>query len=159
MEKEMHDTSVLKKVGEVLAFTHVGLDTFERGEDAFVQVFAEEEYEQIIKELEDMRDELNIFVTQAEEGEIVIAKSEKTSDKLINMRDLYINDEWGDQVELLEWLGFFQGAALVHWSLVFGYASGGFVPTLGDVAKGAMTFHENVLQKVAQVLVDVGSGY
>jgi len=159
MEKESHDTSVLKKVGEVLAFTRVGSDTFERGEDAFVQVFSEEEYDQILKELEDLHEELETFIAQSEDSAIVTEKAEKTADKLINMRDLYINDEWGDQVELLEWLGFFQGAALVHWGLVFGYASGGFVPTLGDTAKNAMTFHEHLLQKVAQALVDIGSGY
>lgn len=159
MEKELHDTSVLKKVGEVLAFTHVGLDTFERGEDALLQVLSEEEYDDILRELEDMGDELETFVTQAEESSTVTDKADKTSDKLINMRDLYINDEWGDQVELLEWLGFFQGAALVHWSLVFGYASGGHVSALGDTAKRAITFHENLLQKVAQALVAVGSGY
>lgn len=159
MEKESHDTHVLKKVGEALAFTRVGLDTFERGETAFIQVFSEEEYDQILKELEDLGEELETFVTQSKEGNVVTEKAEKTANKLVNMRDLYINDEWEDQVELLEWLGFFQGAAFVHWGLVFGYTSGGFVPILGDTAGSAMAFHENLLQRVAQALVDIGGGY
>jgi hypothetical protein len=51
---------------------------------------------------------------------VVVTKANGTGTKLMKMRDIYIADQWRKPSEIAEWLGFFEGAAYVHWNLVDG---------------------------------------
>jgi hypothetical protein len=113
---------VAKKLGEVLAFNNVGNDTLMRGKSALVEAIGEEKFNNI-EEKNRIHGEAVIKVaTEAGVIDTTLAKAEKTEAKLKAMRDLYVGDQWDNATELLEWSGFFEGAAIVHWALVKGCA-------------------------------------
>lgn len=85
----------------------------------------------------------------------MFAKADRTAAKLRSMRDLYIG-EWDNVTELCEWLGFFEGAALVHWALVEGVAEVTRNESLATFASESKEFHETLLQEVADALVEIG---
>lgn len=112
------NTFTAKKLGEVLAFSRIGLELTERGEGAAVEALggtqATESFVQQLKE----------FANQAEQSgnDTTMQKADATEEKLRGMMEAYIKDEWDNPVELLEWLSFFLGSAAAHWSLVNGAA-------------------------------------
>lgn len=111
-----------KKLGEVLAFCNVGTDTLQRGRPALVEALGEEKVMDM-EEKNRIHGEAVIKVaTEAGVIDTTLAKAEKTFTKLQQMRELYVGDQWSNATELLEWSGFFEGAAIVHWNVVKGCA-------------------------------------
>lgn len=134
-----------KKLGEVLAFAVVGKETIEKA-PAYTSVFSEhndhfQTYEKHANQLQDLAQELGV-------SEIVMQKLEGTGAKLRTMRDTYVGDEWDNAMEIMEWLGFFEGAAIVHWKLVHGTAQKSNDPVLLALAEDAISFHEEILRGV-----------
>ncbi len=111
-----------KKLGEVLAFCQVSSDTLSKGRQALVQTLGEERIMDMEEKNRMHGDEVMRIATDAGVIDVTLAKSKKTEEKLIKMRDLYVGDEWDNATELMEWSGFFEGAAVVHWALVRGIA-------------------------------------
>ncbi len=147
---------VAKKLGEVLAFAVVGKETFEKGKDAFVSVLGKEVLEDMIAETTKRVESIQAIATENQVQEIVNKKLEGTGKKLREMRDLYVAEQWDNPTELLEWSGFFEGAAIVHWALVEGIADALNHHTLKDLTKSAKEFHEMVLKNVEGELNGVG---
>lgn len=145
-----------KKLGEVLAFAVVGKETFEKGRNALTQVFASQGVEQILKDTADHANTITALAAGAGVSEITLPKSEKTAEKLRKMQDLYVGDEWDNPTELLEWHGFFEGAALVHWKLVEGAAEAIGHEELKKLARTGIDFHQNLLSQVSIKLKEVG---
>lgn len=153
---------IAKKLGEVLAFTEVGDETFERGQDALMKVFDTDNLLKITRENLAHGEEIKTLTEAAGESDITLKKSEGTGEKLKTMRDLYIGDEWDNPIELMEWSGFFEGAALVHWNLILGITEG--IPTeatidkegLRKLAEKAIDFHRSLLEKANHYLHDTG---
>ena len=145
-----------KKLGEVLAFAVVGKETFEKGKESFSAVFGVDVLNAMIAETTQRQE--NILALAKENGvsEIVQKKLEGTGKKLRDMRDLYVADQWDNPTELLEWSGFFEGAAIVHWALVEGAAEGLNHHGLKEVAAKGKSFHEMVLRNVEGQLNGVG---
>ena len=140
----------VKKLGEVLAFAKVGEETFAKGGGALREVFDPETGDAFRNTNREQITLIENFAREAEVEEAVAGKSESTSAKLRNMRELYLKEEdWRDAAELLEWLGFFEGAAVVHWSLVQGAAEQSGDQKLLEVAAAGRAFHDNVFEKVA----------
>ncbi len=145
-----------KKLGEVLAFATVGKETIEKGREAFIESFGEERVNTIISEINSHIDLIHTVADQNSRLDIVEKKLESTGEKLRKMRDLYVGEEWGNPTELLEWSGFFEGAAVVHWSLVKGAAETMGNETLKSLSSEGMGFHKNFLSEVEDLLHSVG---
>jgi predicted ATPase len=97
-----------KKLAEVAAFATIGKELIERGGAAATRAF-------------DDASQLTTLFTEQYERVITDANQEKldrTVTKLRGMMKTYVGDNWEDSVELLEWSGFYFGAALVHWALI-----------------------------------------
>lgn len=146
-----------KKLGEVLAFAQVGAATLDRARTALVAVWGTEAHEALAKELARQAEAISALAQATGVTAIVEAKAVKTGDKLTAMQEMYIGDEWDNAAEVCEWLGFFEGAALVHWSLVTGVAEHHGHAQLIEGAQSAMEAHRQALQLVADTLKKIGS--
>ncbi len=147
---------VAKKIGEVVAFTRVSLDTIERGKEALVAHLGEERVVDMIEKNRMHGDELLRIATDGGAIDTTLAKADKTEQKLKAMRDLYVGDEWDNAVELMEWSGFFEGAAVVHWALVRGAVEslnheGGII-----LAQEGVNYHYELLELAESELASVG---
>ena len=146
-----------KKLGEVLAFAEVGKETFERGLTAFSEIHGSDETAKLIEESNAHAEELKILADTEGVSEIVMKKLDATGTKLRAMRDMYVGDQWENPTELLEWSGFFEGAAVVHWSLVKGASIGISHTELQKLADKVMDFHQKLLDISTKKLFEVGN--
>ncbi len=137
-----------KKLGEVLAFSQVGADTMEKGRPALESVFGAEKVASLIDGHKAHADAITKTAQDAGKAEITLAKAQATGTKLRTMRDMYIGEEWENPAELMEWLGFFEGAAVVHFSLVGGAGDALAMDEMKTVAAQGMQFHNEILQAV-----------
>jgi hypothetical protein len=112
--------TVAKKLGEVLAFNRVGEDTIAKGRTALTTALGEEKVMDMEEKFRIHGEGIIQFATEQAAIDTVLAKSAKTEEKLKTMRNLYIGEKWDDAIELLEWSGFFEGAAVVHWAFIRG---------------------------------------
>ncbi len=148
---------VAKKLGEVLAFTSVGTDTIERGRAALVEALGADKVQEM-EEKNRLHGETVVKVaTEAGVIDTTLAKAEKTGDKLKAMRDMYVGDQWDNATELLEWSGFFEGAAIVHWGLVKGVAESLNNEDLLLLSQEAITWHYELLELVETELQAKGA--
>lgn len=145
-----------KKLGEVLAFCRIGLSTIDQGNIALTQALGMQDVKNRRDQLTKFASEIEKIATEAECSEITIPKADKTEAKLASMRELYVGDEWDNAAELLEWSGFYDGAAIVHWALVQGVGDTIKNPELTDLAHTAMNFHDQVLKSTSNNLQEVG---
>lgn len=147
---------VAKKIGEVLAFTNVSTDTIEKGKDALIEALGEERVMDMLEKNRMHGEELIRIATDGAGIDTTLAKAEKTGEKLMKMRDLYVGDEWDNATELMEWSGFFEGAAVVHWALVKGAAEAlnneGFIM----LAQEGVTYHYELLELAESELGSIG---
>ncbi len=148
-----------KKLGEVLAFAEVGLETLARGSTALSQVLGSELIESIKVENTRHFDTVTALVESLGVQDITKEKATATGEKLRAMRDLYVKDQWDNGTELLEWSGFFEGAATVHWSLVLGIVEKGDFGEFADLAKEALNFHHDLLETAREKLRGIGLSY
>ena len=145
-----------KKLGEVLAFAVVGIETFEKGKIALVSVLGEDEVTKLISQSSKHRDVILKIAGVGNVLDIVNKKLEGTGMKLRAMRDLYVGDQWDNPTELLEWSGFFEGAAVVHWSLVKGAGERTNNQEIKNLAEEAVALHKEILDMAITQLHNVG---
>ncbi|MEX1014778.1 MAG: hypothetical protein WDZ80_06485 [Candidatus Paceibacterota bacterium] len=138
----------LKKLGEVLAFARVGTDTFNKGKEGLVKAWGEEKVNELIKSTESHTESIEKVINGIDGSETGLIKAEATGEKLSTMRDLYIKDEWDDPIEMFEWLGFFQGAAIVHWSLIEGFGEKEEDNQIKELANEIKPFHQKLFEEV-----------
>jgi hypothetical protein len=144
-----------KKLGEVLAFSLVGRETAEKSQKAFTALF-EDGAEKIVEKYRAHAEAILSIAHNTHVSETVSKKAEATAQKLRNMRDLYIGDEWDNPSEIAEWLGFFEGAAIIHWALVEGVSAHLTIEELRNVSLDATGFHNDLLQKVKEAIKFLG---
>jgi hypothetical protein len=145
-----------KKLGEVLAFTEVGLETFTKGRAAFESALGPEEVKHALEALAAQTDLIHTIANGASVLPTVLKKLEGTGEKLRKMRDLYVGDEWENPTELLEWSGFFEGAAVVHASLLQGTAEEIGHAELLALSNEALNFHKSLLDRAIELLHLIG---
>ncbi len=145
-----------KKLGEVLAFAKVGEEIFERGRQALATIFTEAGVNQTLHAISEHAVAIEDMAQDLGTTDITLPKSEKTAEKLRKMLELYVGEEWDNPTELLEWHGFFEGAAIVHWKLVEGAAQALEHVELKALAKTGVEFHEALLAKVSEKIKVVG---
>ncbi|MEX0918549.1 MAG: hypothetical protein WDZ85_01110 [Candidatus Paceibacterota bacterium] len=145
-----------KKLGEVLAFATVSLETGEKGEVALREALGDDLFNDLIDRNQNYRQTINHLAEKYEVTGIVNKKLDGTGFKLRNMRDTYIGDDWDNPVEQLEWSGFFVGAAIVHWDLITGVAEKLNDEKITDLATDALAFHRRLFEIVENKLQDRG---
>lgn len=111
-----------KKLGEVLAFSYASNELIQNGHEGLTKVFHADTVLQIKNRHINLAETLKQIATKHNVLDIVTTKADKTHIKLNDMANMYIKEEWDNPAELLEWLGFFVGAAIIHWQLVAGVA-------------------------------------
>jgi hypothetical protein len=153
----MMNEFVGKKLGELLAFNRVGIDTYEKGRVVLVEAIGEAKVMDIEEKDRIHGEAVMRFATEGGVIDITLAKATATAEKLMKMRDLYVADQWDNSTELMEWSGFFEGAAVVHWALMRGAAQGMNNEDLLTLAEEGVNWHyemievaEGYLEKVAQ---------
>jgi hypothetical protein len=146
-----------KKLGEVLAFAVVGKEIFERGSIALGTVLTTAGVSKNTDSAQMHADAVKALAEEKGVSEITLPKSEKTGAKLREMLDLYVGDQWDNPAELLEWLGFFEGAAVVHWKLVEGAAEALSDSALQELAATGVAFHQDLLTKVSTSIKELGN--
>jgi len=137
---------VAKKLGEVLAFNQVGTDTYEKGKDALLAALGEEKFADVQDKNRIHADAIMKIATDAGMIDTTLAKAAATGEKLTKMRELYVGGQWDNATELMEWSGFFEGAAIVHWALVRGAAEGMNDETLLTLAEEGVNWHYELIE-------------
>jgi hypothetical protein len=146
-----------KKLGEVLAFTRVEIDTLTRGRDALVQTLGEERLLDIEEKNKLYSESIMKMSTEAGMIDTTLTKASATEDKFKKMRDMYVGDQWDNATELMEWSGFFEGATIVHWALVKGCAEGMNDENFMTLAEEAMNWHHELLELSEEELTNTGT--
>jgi hypothetical protein len=151
------NTFISEKLGEVLAFARMGSDTLEKGTKCFLKMMPKKDFER----MEMMFKELGMKVAAiAEEGgvmEDVGKEADKTGEKVTKMRDTYLKGVWDDESDLLEWMGFYTGASLVHWRLIQGAAKKMKFDDLAQVARQAVGFYDALFVSDEATLEKIGA--
>lgn len=143
-----------KKLGEVLAFCRTGLLLHERSAPAIASALGAGQDANFAESLRGHAAELERI---ANGNETTLKKAEATTAKLTKMMELYIGDEWDNPAEIMEWLGFFEGSAIVHWQLVAGAGGALNHSEISAVAERAIVFHKTALDQVAAGLNKIGA--
>jgi hypothetical protein len=145
-----------KKLGEVLAFARGGLYILKNGQAALEKIFGAAFIQASTKMTMDQQKQIGEFAEHNQVLDAVNTKADRTEEKLKQMQDLYLQDKWDDESELLEWMGFFEGAALVHWKLVEGVAQYTDDSALPKLARAGLMMHQDLLFKIAEAIRKIG---
>jgi hypothetical protein len=146
------DERMARKMGELKAFCMLGQELFQKGETALETAFGKEKVGEVISLLAKHQQEIETYMHATEFFDAMNEKAEKTRNKVGGMAETYIGDAWDDPTELCEWLGFFEGAAIVHFSLVYGKAEKAHVSEVMELAKSGMELHQNLLSDVTKTI-------
>jgi hypothetical protein len=138
-----------KKIGEVMAFSAVGAELMQRCSQPLGQIWDDSTVQDFAKKLQSQLSQLRDI-----SNETSVTKLEKTGSKLRDMAQAYIGDEWDNPVEICEWLGFFEGAAIVHCELVKAALAAQQQNTI--VLDEAIELHTQLLERVKVSLRQVG---
>ena len=144
-----------KKLGEVMAFSQLGIELFERGEEALKTVI--EDYDKVVGDFGKQSEEIQQLAETHGIDEVMMTKAEATGGKLRGMMETYIGDEWDNTAELLEWMGFFEGAAVVHWKLVEGASTALENDEMHELAQFGANLHHDLFHKAQEAIMGVGS--
>jgi hypothetical protein len=145
-----------KKLGELLAFNRVGTDTYEKGRTALVEALGEEKVNDIEEKNRMHGDEIMRLATEGGVIDTTLAKATATEEKLKKMRDLYVAEQWDNATELMEWSGFFEGAAVVHWALMRGAAEGMNDTALLALTEEGVNWHYEMIELAEGHLENIG---
>lgn len=141
-----------KKLGEVVAFSNIGLELAERGDRAFIEAVGEKTAIQFREELKTFAD-----VAQQHGTELTTTKAELTTTKLRTMMEQYMADAWNGPTEILEWLSFFTGAGAAHWAVVAGAAQAAKLPDLEAQAIETKDRYHAYLHQTIEKLMAAGN--
>ena len=147
---------IQRKLGEVVAFARIGSDTMTKGEEGFSKILSEEDIEDLKRTFNDLENRLLSIAESEDVLSEVEADSRETEEKVLSMRDTYISEKWDDESELLEWMGFYNGAALVHLHLIYGAAETLGFEELLFIARDALEFYQSLFVSDERTLQDIG---
>ncbi len=146
-----------KKLGELLAFSRIGTETYEKGRPALVTALTEETVTDVEEKNRMHAEEIIRIATEGGVIDITQTKATTTEAKLRSMRDLYVADQWDNATELMEWSGFFEGAAIVHWALMRGAAAGTGNDELLALTEEGVNWHYEMIELAEGHLESIGT--
>lgn len=144
-----------KKIGEAYAFAQVLSDTFESNMVVMRELLGEHA-ETIVEITRVQREELSDLAEEGGMSEIVLPKAERTGSKITKMGEMYVGDDWDDVAEVLEWMSFFVGGAIVHWQLITGSAEEMKHEHFGNIAGVGTEYYATLMAQLREYAVVVG---
>jgi hypothetical protein len=144
-----------KKIGEAYAFAQVLSDTFASNTEVMTQLLGDHA-ESILQVTHVQQEELKDIASENNMAEIVLPKAERTGLKITKMGDMYVGDDWDDVAEVLEWMSFFVGGAIVHWQLITGSAKEMNHDHFGNVAGVGTEYYAALMNQLREYAVVVG---
>jgi len=72
------------------------------------------------------------------------------------MGEMYVGDDWDDVAEVLEWMSFFVGGAIVHWQLISGSAEEMNDEKFQTVAQKGTDYYLGLLEQLRSYSVKIG---
>jgi hypothetical protein len=74
------------------------------------------------------------------------------------MGEMYVGDQWDNPVEVLEWMSFFVGGAIVHWQLISGSAAAMGHQELHELASNGAQYYSDLMEQLREYSIEVGKG-
>ena len=146
---------VAKKIGEAYAFAHVLSDTFTENTEVMTMIFGDHA-SHIIEATQSQRMDLKSVVEKHEMTEMVLEKAERTGSKISGMGQTYVGDDWDDAAEVLEWMSFFVGGAIVHWQLITGSAKEMNDGEFENLAQKGTDYYTGLMEQLRNFAVTIG---
>lgn len=146
---------VAKKIGEAYAFAHVLSDTFSENTEVMTLVFGGYA-ENIIETTQSQRMNLKSIIEKYSMTEMVLEKAERTGSKISGMGQTYVGDDWDDAAEVLEWMSFFVGGAIVHWQLIAGSAEEMNDHEFKTCAERGTEYYTNLMKQLRSFATNIG---
>lgn len=147
---------VAKKIGEAYAFAQVLQDTLSEN-TAVMQELLGDHARSVVDTTTGQKSALGEIATKYNMIEIVLPKSERTAVKIKKMADMYVGDDWDDVAEVLEWMSFFVGGAIVHWQLITGSATEMNDESFKSVADMGTEYYNSLMNQLRSYSVVVGT--
>ena len=146
---------ITKKIGETYAFAQVLETTFTANEAVMTELLGTTA-STVVSTASEQRAALHAICDAAETTDILLPKVEKTVVKISQMGEMYVGDDWADAAEVLEWMSFFVGGAIVHWQLIAGAGAAMDDEMLTDAATTGVVYYENLMDQLKQAATQVG---
>jgi hypothetical protein len=146
---------VAKKIGEAYAFAQVLHDTYQSNESVMQDLFAGHAAD-ITNTAMSQIDALRTISENAGMEDVVLPKADRTGAKISNMADMYVGDEWDNPVEVLEWMSFFVGGAIVHWQLIAGSGEAMGHQELFELASNGAQYYSDLMEQLREYSIEIG---
>lgn len=148
------DPFLIKKLGEAFAFTRAFRDTLQKGKKGFLKIIEKKEFENLLSKNEAHIGSIMKIVAEHDIDDEVRERAARMEEKLNKMRGVFLPREknFSDPLDVSEWMGFFEGAAYLHWIVVRDEAEKKKTGDLQVLANKAADFHETVLEQIASYI-------
>jgi len=146
---------ITKKIGEAYAFAQVLETTFVANESVMTQLLGTAAGT-VAASASEQKAALHAICDAAETTDVLLPKVEKTAEKITKMGEMYVGDDWDDAAEVLEWMSFFVGGAIVHWQLIAGAGAAMDDEMLTDAATSGVVYYEALLSELKRSATQIG---
>jgi len=144
-----------KKIGEAQAFANVLCATYTANSAVMDELFGVHAAT-ITETTTAQAAALQSICADAGTTDILEPKVAKTSEKIAKMGDLYVGDEWDDAAEVLEWMSFFVGGAVIHWELIAGAGAALKQTKMHQTATAGVSYYETLLAQLKVAAAAIG---
>ena len=146
---------ITKKIGEAYAFAQVLETTYTANELVMTELLGASA-STVVSTAAEQRAALHAICDAAETTDVLLPKVEKTADKITKMGEMYVGDDWDDSAEVLEWMSFFVGGAIVHWQLIAGAGAAMDDEMLTDAATSGVVYYQELMDQLKRAATKVG---
>ena len=147
---------ITKKIGEAYAFSQVLETTFSANEAVVTQLI-QGVASAVVETTASQKEELAAICERAGTTNILMPKVEKTANKITRMGEMYVGDDWDDPAEVLEWLSFFVGGAIVHWQLIAGAGESMGNEDLQKTAMNGVAYYGHLMDHLKIAATSIGA--
>jgi hypothetical protein len=146
---------ITKKIGEAYAFAQVLETTYTANELVMTELLGASA-STVVSTAAEQRAALHAICDAAETTDVLLPKVEKTAEKITKMGEMYVGDDWDDSAEVLEWMSFFVGGAIVHWQLIAGAGAAMDDEMLTDAATSGVVYYQELMDQLKRAATKVG---
>jgi len=147
---------ITKKIGEACAFAQV-LDTTYSANQSVMLTLLGDQASTVAKTAAAQVTALQAICDEAGTTGVLLPKVDKTAVKITGMGEAYVGDDWDDAAEVLEWLSFFVGGAIVHWQLIAGAGTAMGHTSLARVADAGVEYYEGLMTQLKVAATQIGT--
>lgn len=148
---------VLTKIGEVRAFARIGKDICVKAEAGLLGMLDEIEVSDLRDAFNELEADTRDLGLEKEDESEVQRSCDESEKKITVMRDMYIGGKWDAEDEVLEWMGFYTGGAIVHWHLLHGAAEALEHTALRDLCVDALDLYKDLFVTDEEFLQELGA--